>query len=298
VGATSEGAGASFADEHLERAIRSALDLGAEDRLRCEALEGLTRLEAVDAHIEDLGGVEALVNLEELYVYGNNAIRDVTPLASLTSLRDLNLARNEVEDVGPLSALSALTSLSLYGNPVRDLAPLGRLTRLQRLNLEQVPGARDLTALGGLAALTRLDIGGPAVVDLRPLATLGSLERLSLRGSTSLSDIGPVRHLRHLETLLLGGSAVADLGPLADATELVTLGLESTYVRDLSALIGLPHLSRLDLRGNPDLVDIGPLIFHPTLGKGDAVRLERTGVNCSDVAALREKEVAVLATCR
>jgi hypothetical protein len=57
-------------------------------------------------------------------------------------------------------------------------------------------------------------------------------------------------------------------------------------------------LSRLDLRGNMQLTDIQPLLFHATLGEGDAVRLENTGVSCTDVAALQVRGVTVFTHCR
>ena len=46
------------------------------------------------------------------------------------------------------------------------------------------------------------------------------------------------------------------------------------------------------------VTDIQPLLFHPTLGAGDAVRLEGTLVNCRDVAALEAREVVVFSGCR
>jgi hypothetical protein len=57
-------------------------------------------------------------------------------------------------------------------------------------------------------------------------------------------------------------------------------------------------LSRIDLRGNVQLVDIQPLFFHATLGEGDGVRLEGTSVSCTDVAALQGKGVTVFTNCR
>jgi internalin A len=288
---------ASFPDANLERAVRSALEVGADQPLTCEAVARLTSLHAPDARIEDLTGIEALAGLEELYIYGNNAVSDVTPLTGLAALRDLNLARNEIEDIGPLAGLVTLASLSLTGNPIRDIAPLAALTGLQRLQVEHTAEVTDLAALSGLVGLDRLELAGNQIVDVTPLAGLTQLRFLSLQDNAELMDIGPLLRLSRLETLSLAGTSVTDLSPLAHMPHLATLILEGTPVRDLGALIGLTHLSRVNLRGNRSLTDIQPLLFNTSLGRGDAVRLERTGVSCEDVAALRMKGVSVLAAC-
>jgi len=296
VSAGAEGV-ASFADANLERSVRRALEAGPDEPLTCQAVARLTIMHAPDARIAELTGIEALTGLQELYIYGNNSIRDVTPLTGLTELRDLNLARNEIEDIGPLAELGGLTSLSLTGNPIRDITPLAALTGLTRLQVEQTAGVADLGALSGLASLTRLELAGNQIVDVSPLAGLTQLRWLSLRDNPGVGDVGPLRHLSRLETLSLAGTSVTDLASLAYMPHLSTLILEGTPVRDLGALIGLAHLSRLDLRGNRGLTDIQPLLFNTSLGRGDAVRLERTGVSCEDVAALRMKGVGVLAGC-
>jgi Leucine-rich repeat (LRR) protein len=288
---------ASFPDPHLQTAVRRALGLSVFETLTCGAVRALTSLHAPDARISDLTGIEVLESLEELYIYGNNSIRDVSPLVGLKSLRDLNLARNEIEDIGPLAELRSLTSLSLYGNPIRDIGPLANLTGLTRLRVEHTAGVSDLSALRGLHNLTRLELSGNEIVDLSALAGLNGLTRLSLQDNVGLSDIGPLAHLRQLEILMLGGTAVTDLRPLAPLSRLSALGLEGTPVRDLGVLIGLTQISQIDLRDNPGLTDIQPLLFNASLGRGDAVRLERTGVRCEDIAALRVKGVSVLAGC-
>ena len=288
---------ASFADANLERSVRRALEAGPDEPLTCQAVARLTILHAPDAHIEELTGIEALTGLHELYIYGNNSIRDLTPLTGLTELRDLNLARNEIEDIGPLAELPGLTSLSLTGNPIRDITPLAALTGLTRLQVEHTAGVADLDALSGLVSLTRLELAGNGIVDVAPLAGLTRLTWLSLQDNAGVDDIGPLRHLSRLETLSLAGTSVTDLASLTHMPHLSTLILAGTPVRDLGALIGLTQLARLDLRGNRDLADIQPLLFNTSLGPGDAVRLERTGVRCEDVVALRMKGVGVLAGC-
>ena len=288
----------SFPDANLDRVVRTALGVHPDAALTCALLAGITRLHAPDARIADLAGIENLVGLHELHLYGNNSVRDVTPLGFLPALSDLSLARNDIEDIGPLASVRTLTSLDLYGNPIRDITPLGRLTGLIRLRIEHAAGVADLEPLRTLTFLTRLELGGNEIVDVRPLAALPHLTRLSLADNPHLSDIGPLSGLDQLEMLELGGTAVSDLGPLGALPRLTSLGIGGTRVHDLSPLIGVAGLARLDLRGNMQLSDVGALLFHPGLGAGDAVRLEGTGVSCTDIAALEAKGVTVFKTCR
>jgi internalin A len=288
----------SFPDEGLERAIRGALQVTNREPLTCAVLARVTRLHAPDAGIRDLSGIENLVRLGELHVYGNNRIRDVSPIAELPALTDLNLARNEIEDIAPLGRVRTLTSLDLYGNPVRDIAPIGLLTGLIRLRLSHVAELSRLEALSSLRMLTRLELAGNDITDLTPLAALTGLTRLSLSDSPHLRDLTPLTSLVNLEVLELGGTAVSDLAPLGALQRITTLSIDGTRVFDLGPLLGLAGLTRLDLRGNVQLTDIQPLLFHPTLGEGDGVRLEGTGVSCTDVAALQVRGVTVFTTCR
>lgn len=288
----------TFPDAGLDRAVRAALGVAADEALTCSLLARVTRLHAPDAGISDLSGIENLVRLGELHVYGFNSIRDVTPLGRLPALSDLSLARNQIEDVGPLAELRTLTSLDLYGNPIRDVAPIGRLTGLIRLRLGSGARVVNLEALATLTRLSRLELLDNSVADVRPLGVLSQLTRLSLGDNPHLSDLEPLSELLSLEILELGGTAVSDLRPLGGLARLTTLGLAGTRVHDLGPLIGLLGLTRLDLRGNMQISDVQPLLFHPSFGDGDAVRLEGTGVSCTDIAALEARAVVVLSTCR
>ncbi len=286
----------TFPDEALARAIRTTLQVPIDAPLTCEMLARVTRLHAPDAHIHDLSGIENLVSLGELYIYGNNDIRDVTPLAALPALADLNLARNEIEDIQPLGRVRTLTSLDLLGNPIRDFTPIGELTGLIRLRLG--PGLSSLDPVSSLTRLDRLELAGNEIADLAPISSLTSLARLSLADNPHVRDLTPLAGLVNLEVLELGGTAVGDLAPLVGLLRINTLTLTGTRIFDLGPLLPLAGLTRLDLRGNMQLRDIQPLLFHPTLGEGDAVRLERSGVSCTDAAALQVRGVTVFTSCR
>ncbi|MEM8643159.1 MAG: NACHT domain-containing protein, partial [Cyanobacteria bacterium P01_G01_bin.54] len=64
-------------------------------------------------------------------------VSDVSPLSTLTQLKNLYLDQTQVSDVLPLSALTQLEILSLSQTQVSDVSPLSALTQLEILSLSQ-----------------------------------------------------------------------------------------------------------------------------------------------------------------
>ncbi|MEO1299839.1 MAG: hypothetical protein AAFW75_29530, partial [Cyanobacteria bacterium J06636_16] len=67
------------------------------------------------------------------------AIIDVTPLASLTHLTGLDLTDNAIVDITPLASLTGLTELLLDDNRITDVTPLANLPQLTALLLLLLP---------------------------------------------------------------------------------------------------------------------------------------------------------------
>lgn len=98
-----------------------------------------------------------------------NAITDISPLAGLTKLTDLNIHTLEVSDLSALSGLKQLTELRLAGNLFTDIGPLRGLTSLRNLELTG-NSVTDLSPLSGLASLTNLDLRyNPDLSNIQPL---------------------------------------------------------------------------------------------------------------------------------
>lgn len=70
------------------------------------------------------------LDLSELF-----CIDDISTLACLVQLTDLDLSFNDIEDISPLANLIRLTSLNISGNNIKDISPLATLTELKSLNL-------------------------------------------------------------------------------------------------------------------------------------------------------------------
>ena len=238
-------------DPNLRAAIENALGIPPGTPIvPPQAMAALTRLEARNANISDLTGLEFATNLKDLELgYGqvgnewrnSNTVSDLSPLASLTQLTSLDLPDNNISDVSVLANLTNLESLSLAGNPVSDILPLTGLTQLTRLNLSHTSIA-NISALAGLTNLTDLRLEWSKILDLSPLVAntgFGSGDYVYVQGN----PLGYLSLQTHIPTLRSRG---------------VTIDLEDTA--DLNT--GEPHTVRLiyflpnDRPYRPDVVQL------------------------------------------
>jgi internalin A len=230
-------------------------------------------------YFTDITPLARLLGLQELDL-SETSVTDLAPLASLTNLRDLNLLETSVTDLAPLAGLTRLQNLDLWGGGVRDLAPLAGLKKLQKLGLLEIK-ARDLTPLTGMTALQDLYLSGELVRDLAPLVGLIGLQNLILAG-TRVRDLTPLARLQALKTLELPETRVNDLTPLAGLKKLRTLDLSGTSVRNLTPLAGLKGLHTLSL----STTSVKNLI--PLAGLKELQTLDLAGTGVTDLAPLGE----------
>ena len=137
----------SIPDANLAAVIREALELPAGAAITADAMRNLTWLDASSRGIADLTGLEYAVNLttlslSQIYVdngWHQNPISNLSPLASLTNLVELDLSFTGVSDVSALASLTNLETLLLGYTAVSDVSPLLGLSSLSRLDLEGCP---------------------------------------------------------------------------------------------------------------------------------------------------------------
>ncbi|MYK47158.1 MAG: hypothetical protein F4029_13130 [Gammaproteobacteria bacterium] len=223
----------------------------------------------------------------------DESITDISALAGLTSLTELNLNFHNVVDVSALEGMTRMNSLDLWGNEIKDLEPLEGLEDVFWIDLDDNE-ITDVAPLAGLINLRALHLNGNRVQDLAPLASLGNLDTLGLNGNgisdighlagltglarlwlgdNEIADISPLTNLDGLELLHLGNNQVANLSTLAGLFRLRELQLQNNRIRDISPLTGLRRLLYLDLSNN-DIRNIEPLVSNTRLRNGDEVYIQ------------------------
>ena len=120
-------------DPNLRVVVETALGVAPGTPIVSSEMAALARLEASNANISDLTGLEFATNLTTLELgperianewRNSNAVSDLSPLAGLTRLTLLHLPNNSISDISAVANLSDLTWLHLSHNNISDLSPL------------------------------------------------------------------------------------------------------------------------------------------------------------------------------
>ena len=114
-------------DQALERIEDSNLQQCIQSQTAGQATAGdVLRIDCNHQNIQSASGLQAFVNLEELYLR-DKQFCDLTPLTVLTSLRVLELDWGSrcIKDISALTGLKQLERLNLHGNDVQDLVAAG-----------------------------------------------------------------------------------------------------------------------------------------------------------------------------
>ena len=216
-------------DANLRAKIETALGKTAGDPITATEMATLTTLNAQDARITNLAGLETATNLTELQLW-DNQITNLSSLAGLTNLIKLYLWGNNISDISHLSGLTSLTQLRLGENSISNISAVSSLRNLTYLSVKE-NAISDISAVLGLTNLTQL-----------------------LIGNNTISDITPVRNLINLTWLDMPNNSISDISVVQNLTQLVELYFQNNAVSDLSPLVantGLGTDDELDIRGNP-----------------------------------------------
>ena len=274
-----------FRDANLRAVVERALAKAEGGPISDAEMAGLKALEADEADISDLTGLELATGLTKLrlnvHEWGgrgtqDGGVADLAPLADLGALETVWLATSPaLADLSPLAGLRNLSSLILIGiwdsrSEVRDLtalaslpltelkiahmivsdaSPLSGLSQLRSLVLWD-SGVSDISPLAGLSELTRLGVGYSRTADISPLAGLSKLRDIQL-SENLIADLSPLAGLSLLSYLLANGNKIDNVAALGGLTGLEALDLHNNEIADASALTSLSSVYQLNIGGNP-----------------------------------------------
>lgn len=171
-----EGEIVPFKDPALKEAVRDALHIYSRDLYESD-MKMLTNLDASDRGIEELDGLELAVNLMELQL-DSNLVRNLEPIAGLTSLTFLSMSDNKLSDLTGLAPFTNLEALFLDSNEIKDISILSKFSKLMMLSL-QGNKIKDITPLAGLN-IEYLNISYNEIEDITSLLALEKLQYIQL----------------------------------------------------------------------------------------------------------------------
>ena len=245
-----------ISDVNLRAAVEAALGKPAGSLITAADMARLTRLEADEAGINNLTGLEAATRLERIE-FRRNAISDLSPLAGLTQLNNIKLRGNRITDVSPLAGLINVDWLGLEENAITDLSPLKGLIKLNGIGISGNP-VSDVSPLASLTSLERIDAWNTAISNFSVLAKLPRLRWIEFGNDNSISDLPSLKGLKSLRRLEINDCNISDLSGLAELTQLEWLALVNNTISDVSPLRNLIELEHLNLDANV-ISDVSPL---------------------------------------
>lgn len=171
---------------------------------------------------------------------------NLSGIERLTGLRALSLTRTSVAEWRPLASLRSLRTLELDGVPNLDLEAVGALTQLEDLTLYDI-GSASLEPLHRMNMLRRLKLGKGAFVDLNALADLPRLTHLELWYPEESFTFTPVAQLTNLTSITLYGRGPRDIRPLTQLPSLRSLDMQNQWIENYGAIARMAPLRHLRL---------------------------------------------------
>ncbi|MDQ0231423.1 leucine-rich repeat domain-containing protein [Metabacillus malikii] len=152
-----------FKDKTLEEALKRELYLTHRD-LYTGDLEQVTGLSLGYEGITELTGLESAVNLEFLYLSGNQ-ITDISVLKSLENLHDLYIDNNNIKNIEALAQLTNLVNVSIAYNPIETITDFELLQKLEYIDTSDTL-IDDIQVLANLPVLKYVYLYNLPNVDL------------------------------------------------------------------------------------------------------------------------------------
>ncbi|KAI0691521.1 hypothetical protein C8T65DRAFT_711482 [Cerioporus squamosus] len=201
------------------------------------------------SHIRNLSGFAATLRSIEL---GGNRIRQIEGLEALVNLEELWLGKNKITRLENLSTLKKLRILSIQSNRITKIEGLEELENLEELLLSH-NGISRIEGLEKNLKLRMLDLGNNFVERLENVSHLTQLEELWINDNkiTTFQDIEPqLKHIQTLETIYLERNPVQATEGSAYRRKLILMlpqlqQIDATYVRNtlLPCSLADPRLS-------------------------------------------------------
>ncbi|MBQ9839195.1 MAG: leucine-rich repeat domain-containing protein [Oscillospiraceae bacterium] len=259
-----------FADPVFEEAIRSTLDVDADETIYSNTLWDITEF-AMPLDSKDYSDLRWLPYLQTLYIeeavdeqlvhlntltYLNTLTLHLSApsqtslemISKLPALKSLTLTSCGLSSITPLQSATGLKYLNLADNTVRNISALSSMTQLEQLYISS-NALTDLSALSNLTLLTDLDVSYNALNSIAPICSNTALQTLNV-SNNNLTDLSSINLLSSLTELYAANNAIADVSKLSACTKLQQLDISHNSIADITALSPLNELVRFDFSYN------------------------------------------------
>ncbi|MEP6343725.1 MAG: DUF3592 domain-containing protein [Maricaulaceae bacterium] len=169
---------------HLKQFI--CIDRGLVDLSALPPMPALEHMDITRNGITSLRPLSRFKNLRQLNIGGNHDISSLAGLEGLTELETLEARVLSLTDISALSALTQLKDLDISANNIMDITPVKDMNGLEIINLDGNKALQTMSALSDKAELNTVTLYRTQISDLSPLLSSPKLRRINI-GSSPVS---------------------------------------------------------------------------------------------------------------
>ncbi len=240
---------------------------------RLEGLKDLPALETIDlsgcASLENVDGLAGSKRIRSVKLNGCSTLNNLDGLKGLRGLNEISLSGcGSLKNLDGLQGLRDITTISIDNcGSLENVDALGGMKKIRKLNLTNCGKLRDVKGLKSIKGLTELVINDIRFENLDTFSELVQLETIVLSSSNGISKLKDLSGLNKMTKLLeldlrgsagletlYGGTGLQDrAGPrgLEGCKSLKKINLiNCKKLKNVDALLGLPDLERILLRGS------------------------------------------------
>lgn len=255
-----------FKDKVFEEVIRYSVDKPYGDIL-FEDVKNLQVLDLAYKEIKDLSGLEYLVGLKKLGLYGIKVTdKELKIINTMYRLEELDLANCGITRIGEdsLDQLKNLRELVLDENPGIQIEAKAfkNNTSLADMLIED-SGIYNLDFLKDVSGIKSVFARNNRINSIAGLANLSQINYIAL-SENQISDISPLKGKSLVTHLMMNNNPVVDISAVADMPLLNTLYIKNGRVKNISALSGLKKLEVVYLDNN-FIEDVSAFRYKPVI---------------------------------
>ncbi|MBU1536933.1 hypothetical protein KKF84_16535, partial [Myxococcota bacterium] len=179
----------------------------------------------------DVAAIGEMKKLTDIYLYGIQ-LKNVDVIAKVKKLEDVVVSNTEITDIKWMTGKTTVVTADFSYTKITDISPLGTLPKLKRVRFNKCEAVTSIAPLAKLENLTSINMEYTKVADLAPLAKMKKLDRL-YASYTQVKDLTPLKDVKTLKYLDFNGcKELADIKPVAGLSDLYSLSLSKTQVKD------------------------------------------------------------------
>lgn len=228
----------------------------------CRTLEVLRLSGCGLSNITPIADLPALRELD----LSDNSINNLTPLAGCTTLETLDLHQNALTSLSSLTMLTGLKKLDVSRNALQSIAPLTNCPLLEELDISYNK-LTDISAVGTMTELRVFDASDNTIEDVSMLSVCKKLRLFAMRDNL-LTSIDFMDGFREICEIDIDYNDVVSVPAFDPECELVVFKAAHNFLEDLSGLAVCKHLNYVKADYN-NIRDIDVLKDCPNLTQVD-----------------------------